>query len=276
LTNFVVRPRDPLEDSQEELLKHKELIILFEAVRYCELYGIDRIRYTKLKQISNNRLASLSLGRETDFGGNFKLFIKKFENEYFHHIELINRIRPDKNTSFIVPNIQKIADLFGKVDLNTLFDEEALVNDPLLMEYEDSYTPIHESDGQPKKEGRIIDLFAPENVYIARYYYKNGHPVFLNPAMADGTTLYVNAIDSDPFYIRTNYLYEKAKNNNKKSRNNNPILISDPWYISSDDNLKLKEDNIQLLLSLGKKIASKDPTRPFKISLEYQGTPAGN
>jgi hypothetical protein len=37
-------------DEDEELKKHRELIILLEAVRYCKTNTVDRIRYAKLKK----------------------------------------------------------------------------------------------------------------------------------------------------------------------------------------------------------------------------------
>jgi hypothetical protein len=276
LTNFVVRPEDPLEDSEEELLRHKELIILFEAVRYCEINHVDRIRYTKLKQISNNTLSRLTQGNEVDFGGNFDLYIKKFEREYLHHIELVKRIKLKRHKTFIIPDIQKIAGLFEKVRLNNLFDEKASLNDALFIEYEDSYIPLHDWEGKPKEEGRIIDLIIPENVYIARYYYKNGHPVFLNPTMGDGKSLSFSAIDSGPFYIGTDYLHKKDSNKDSQFFKNPSILTSDPWCISSNGNIKVTEENVQLLLSLGKEIASKDSKRPFRITLEYKGDSPDN
>jgi hypothetical protein len=53
-------------------------------------------------------------------------------------------------------------------------------------------------------------------------------------------------------------------------------LLSYPWKIyvacDKDKNFQLSEETIQELLAIGKTIASKDRTMPFKIILEYNGS----
>jgi hypothetical protein len=73
LTNFALYTSEDFGDNQaeeydEELKKHKELIILLESVRYCKTNTTDRIRYAKLKRNSNDRLANLTGGKDVDFG----------------------------------------------------------------------------------------------------------------------------------------------------------------------------------------------------------------
>ena len=52
-------------------------------------------------------------------------------------------------------------------------------------------------------------------------------------------------------------------------------LLSIPWKIytarDSDKNFQLSEQTIQEPLTIGKTVASKNETMPFKIILEYNG-----
>jgi hypothetical protein len=276
---FVIRTGDSAEDDEEELKKNKELIILVQAVKYCETEGVDRIRYRKLKQISNDRLAALTRGEEVDFGGNFEVYISKLEKEYEHEIELVKRIRYGKKKTFILPNIQKITNLFKRMRLNNLFDEEAIIKKPIFIEYDDSYWPSVNVGGEQDSDGsysiRLIDAIFQRGVYTARYYYKNGHPVFLKYCERNSSSFDYG--DADPFYKKTNYLYHRDQDY-KNSQDRSSVFTSDEWniqIISSDaENIRLKEENITQLLKLGKCVASGYPTIPFKVILQYEGTPA--
>ncbi len=205
----MVRTSD-LENESEQLKKHPELIILMEAVQYCETLQEDRIRYSKLRQLSNDKLAILTNGESTNFGGSFQIFISRFEKKYENEIDLIECVREGKNKTFIIPNIQKITNLFRRMNLSRLFEEEALINNPIFIEYEDSDLPSEghnvDSDGNPY--WRLIDFTYPPGVYTARYYYKNGHPVFLEPCNPASPFA---KMDPDPFYKKTNYLFQANK-----------------------------------------------------------------
>jgi hypothetical protein len=136
---FVIRTSN-LEDDEEELKKHNELIILVEAVKYCETIGVHRIRYSKLKQISNNKLAALTHGEKVDFGGSFEVYLLQFEKKYQYCVGLIERTKEGGKT-YIVPDVKKIAYLFDKLRLNDLFEEERYIRKPILIEYDDNYLP---------------------------------------------------------------------------------------------------------------------------------------
>ena len=172
---------------------------------------IDRIRYRKLKQISNDRLAALTHGEEVDFGGNFEAYISKFEKKYQHEIELVKRIKDGKKMTFILPNIQRITRMFNKMKLNNLFDEETIIRKPIFMEYDNNYFPpldvTYEKDSDGNYSCRLIDAIFQRGVYTARYYYKNGHPVFLNDVEVDSSS---DKSDPDPFYKKTNYLFSRG------------------------------------------------------------------
>jgi hypothetical protein len=279
---FVIRTGDSAEDDEEELKKNKELIILVQAVKYCETEGVDRIRYRKLKQISNDRLAALTRGEEVDFGGNFEVYISKLEKEYEHEIELVKRIRYGKKKTFILPNIQKITKLFNRMKLNNLFDEEAIIKKPIFIEYDDSFWPSVNVGGEQDSDGnysiRLIDAILQRGVYTARYYYKNGHPVFLKCSERNSSSF--DHGDADPFYKKTNYLYHKDQDyeNSPDNIKMASVFTSDEWNIqmisSDEENIKLKEENITQLLKLGNCVASRHPSIPFKIILQYEGTPA--
>jgi hypothetical protein len=278
MTNFI-RIDDPIADNgEEELAKHKELIILVEAIKYCEIKKVDRIRYTELKKMSNARLATLTHEMETDFGGSFEKSISHFEDE-----KLVERLRKGRKQSFIIPKVKNIESRFKKQKLGKLFEEDALVKDPTFIEYEDDYLPSDKNS-----EGPLLDLLFPD-VYSARYYYRGkNHVVFLNQGAA--SSYYRNGykelrsslglyykIDPDPFYKKSSHLYKRQGHIlSTHNLEDSSALTLDVWNINitspKDDNLKLKEDHMQKLLELGKGIASKDPTKPFRIILEYKGT----
>jgi hypothetical protein len=228
LTKYIVRTGDSAEDDEDELLKHKELIILTQAVEYCETMLTDRIRYRKLRQISNDRLTTLTDGEETDFGGNFEVYLLKFEKEYEHHIGLVKRIRESKKTTFIIPDIPKIIKLFTNFKLHNFFEGEAIIKKPIPIEFDDNYLPSEdrEQDLDGNYTGRLVDYIFPPGVYTARYYYRNGHPVFLNQGIP---TSPFASIDSDPFYKKTNYLYHHYLKSEQKE--GSLIFVSDKLNI---------------------------------------------
>jgi hypothetical protein len=241
-------------DEDEELKKHKELIIRLEAVRYCKSNTVDRIRYAKLKKNSNDKLANLTGGKDVDFGGSFENHIRRFEGE-----GLVERIKDDRRT-FIIPDIGKIGSLFDKFKLKCVLEQNAAK--PIFIEYENSFTP------PIQQEGKLINLIRPPG-YLARYYYKDGHPVFLRQAGPDESGFgFNNYIDPYPFYRKTNYLHKKD------IPKDGAFFASDKWNISAsvpNGYRNLDDESLHRLLKVGKKVASNDLTKPFKITIEYRG-----
>jgi hypothetical protein len=260
LTHFAIYTSED-EDNQveeydeDELNKHKDLIILLESVKYCKTNSKDTIRYAELKRNSNDKLASLTGGRDLDFGGSFEHYIRKFEGE-----GLVERIKDDGKT-FIIPDIGKIGNLFNKFKLKRVLEQHAAK--PIFIEYDDSFSP------PIQQEGLLINLIHPPGVCVARYYYKDGHPVFLRQAGHDESGLgFSNYIDPYPFYRKSNYLYKKDISKDEM------VFASDKWNISAsvpNGYRNLDDESLHRLLKVGKKIASNDLTKPFKLSIEYRG-----
>lgn len=77
-------------------------------------------------------------------------------------------------------------------------------------------------------------------------------------------------------YKLPNHLVKKTHSINEYGSQDSISLLSIPWKIyiafDNDKNFQLSEETIQKLLSVGKSIASKDKTTPFKIILEYNGS----
>jgi hypothetical protein len=172
LTHFALYTSEDFGDNQaeeydedDELKKHKELIILLESVRYCKTNTTDRIQYAKLKRKSNDRLANLTGGEDVDFGGNFEHYIRKFEGEYNGFIGLVERIK-DNGKTFIIPDIGKIGSLFNKFKLKRVLEQNTAK--PIFIEYDDSFSPLDNID--TPHEGMLIHLIHPPGVYLARYY----------------------------------------------------------------------------------------------------------
>jgi hypothetical protein len=243
------------EYDEDELKKHKELIILLESVRYCKTNTTDRIRYAKLKRNSNDRLANLTRGQYVDFGGSFENYIRKLEGE-----GLVERIKNHGKT-FIVPDNGKIGNFLDKFKLKRNLEQYA--SKPIFIEYDDSFSP------PTQQEGKLIHLIHPPGVYLARYYYKDGYPVFLRQVGPDDPGFsFSNYLDPYPFYRNTNYLYKKDISKDET------VFASDKWNISASvpkGYRSLDDETSHRLLKVGKKIASNDLTKPFKLTIEYQG-----
>jgi hypothetical protein len=251
------------------LKKNKELIILLESVKYCKTNTVDRIRYSKLRTFSNEKLANLTGGNDVDFGSSFEHYIRKFEEEYNDEFRgLVKRIK-EKGKSFIIPDVEKIARLFDKFKLRRILEENAI--NPVFVEYDDSFSPIFSTD--IPKEGKLMNLFHPPGVYIARYYYKDGHPVFLQQIRPDRLGFgFSNNIDPYPFYKKTNCLYKRDISKDET------VFASEKWNISvsvPDGYRKPDDESLYKLLKMGKKIASENWAKPFKITIEYQGDSSG-
>ena len=274
MTHFALYPSEYFGDNQaeeydeDELKEHKELIILLESVRYCKTNTTDRVQYAKLKRNSNDKLANLTGGRDTDFGGSFDHYICKFEEGYNRFGGLVVRFK-DKGKTFIIPDIEKIGNLFDKFKLRRVLEENA--TKPIFIEYDDSVSPLFSTffSTDIPREGMLIHLFYPPGVYVARYYYKDGHPVFLQQIRPDESGFgFSNNIDPYPFYKKTNYLYKKDISKDET------VSVSDKWNISAsvpNGYRKLDDESLHRLLKVGKKIASNDWAKPFKITIEYQG-----
>ena len=55
-----------------------------------------------------------------------------------------------------------------------------------------------------------------------------------------------------------------------------PVLITDPWSVymikPKNKNILVTEHSLERLLSIGKSMAASDPTMPFGIAIEVQGS----
>ena len=233
MTHFALYPSEYFgnnrveEYNEDELKKHKELIILLESVRYCKTNTTDRIQYAKLKRKSNDKLANLTGGKDTDFGGSFEHYICKFEGEYNGFKGVVERIK-DKGKTFIIPDIGKIGSLFDKFKLKRVLEQNAAK--PIFIEYDDSVSPLFSTffSTDTPHEGKLMNLIHPPGVYLARYYYKDGHPVFLRQVRPDESGFgFSGHIDPYPFYIKTNYLYKKDISKDET------VFASDKWNISA-------------------------------------------
>jgi hypothetical protein len=98
---------------------------------------------------------------------------------------------------------------------------------------------------------------------------KDGHPVFLRQVRPDDSGFgFSGYIDPYPFYRKTNYLYKKDISKDET------VYVDDKWNISAsvpNGYRNLDDESLYRLLKVGKKIASNDRTKPFKITIEYRG-----
>jgi hypothetical protein len=105
------------------LLRDKKLIVLKAAIDYCYNNEEERVRYLRLKYLSNEILSNLTVGKFTDFGGNFEEMIKVLEGRNGKEA-FLKREKHGSRTTFILPEIQKINKLFEKKGLNFPYDKD--------------------------------------------------------------------------------------------------------------------------------------------------------
>jgi hypothetical protein len=107
-SKYVLRSTsDLLQNSEDKLLKDQGLIILLEATKYIQRNNTARIRYSHLKELSNEKLAYLTRNRETDFGGKFENCIVKFESKLEPAKRFLVREKIRRKESYIIPNYSK-------------------------------------------------------------------------------------------------------------------------------------------------------------------------
>jgi hypothetical protein len=203
----------------------KKLIILIVLEKYCKEKNTKSIRYSQLRELSDDGLTEFTNGRQTNYGGIFENYIRGFENEGY-----LKRDRISSKNSQIIPDISKI---------NSLIDKKYLRNSLDKMNVK-----AYKMNAKPY-EKRLVS----EGLQISGGFY-----------LCDSCSNHlVGSIDYNDDCGLQNY-----------------ILLSIPWkiYIASnnDKNLQLSEPVIQKLLGIGKTIALKDKTMPFKIILEYGGS----
>jgi hypothetical protein len=280
VTKFVIRSSGSIDDNDEELIRDKKLIMLAEAVKYCESNDTNKIRYSELKKLCNQRLSELTLGVETDFGGNFEKYIVYFEEEP-KPTRLLERQR-EGSKSYLIPNIQNIARLFERKNISKSLDERDFFKG-IGYENDEDLGPSVIEGTVPKQVKGIEEMFLTgearkHKLYAVTYYYKNGRPIF-DEFPKSNSSLNNYAKDNAPFYGSSKYKITHPRSAVKMEvnteQNLNCILTSDPWNICllypDDKKRNLQEENIQQLVSIGKVIASYDEAVPFKIIIEYNG-----
>lgn len=101
------------------LLKDRKLIIFAESIKYCREKEVDRIRYTELKVLCNDKLAHLTEGKETDLGGNFEKLLKEIANPINPKNEqFMNRDHISRKKTYLHPNIPLMLSYLDKNRMN--------------------------------------------------------------------------------------------------------------------------------------------------------------
>jgi hypothetical protein len=219
MTKYVIPRLEDIEDIRK-LLDDKRLIILQEAVKYSKEKNVDKIRYSDLKRLCNDRLSDLTDGRETDLGGNFEKYIVDLESNSEPSKSFLKRYKQSTRKSFIIPDIPKIINLLEKMDLNNFVKTIVECKEPYgAFSLQDSLT------------------------YSPLTYSSPGYGTFI--AIDDDIRKSAAVYTSNSLNIYTNY--------------------------PKDKRFRLNDEDIQQLQLLGKAIASRDKSKPFKVILEYMG-----
>jgi len=131
MTNF-------FEIDKKALVNDKKLIILQEILRHNDnANAAESMRYSSVRNWCNDRLAELTEGRETDFGGSFENLIKKLEGRDDPDEKFLVRIKKGKKKTYLMPNIPKIIDYLQRKRQNTFLtphDQDFQVNQELLRQ----------------------------------------------------------------------------------------------------------------------------------------------
>lgn len=270
---FITRAgRSSIHENEEELLKDRKLILPLECVKYCTKDETDRMRYTQLKKLSNNKLADLTGGQETDMGGTFEKYIVEFESTDEPDIRLVERQKIRHKESYIIPNIQRIRNYFEKRNLINLIDENPTSFKAVESgSYENEKMSSVLVMGEMPEDNNQAHIVRKHKLYTVSYYYENGKPVFVeghNGWQKDPAPFYEESTYMPPFKITKQLHFAK-------DMIISPVLITDPWSVSliqpKHKNILVNEENLERLLSIGKNIVSSDPTMPLGIAIEYNG-----
>jgi hypothetical protein len=275
MTHYVFVTRsdsNSIHDNEENLIRNKKLIILIEAIKYCEKNGIDRLRYTDLKNLSNNKLASLTEGQQTDFGGSFDKYIIEFESLDDPVKRFVERQKKRRKESYIIPNTQKIKNALARKGLSNLIDEDPYsLKGVKTSENKNGRLSCVIRIGQIPDDINEIHIEREHKLYKASYYYENGRPVFVEDD--DGWEK-----DPAPFYEDDNTCGFKVTEQISfaKCMKVTPVFISDPWKIHlvqpENKNILLMDRSIKQLLSIGESIISHDPGTSLGLAIEYSGS----
>ena len=261
-----------IHDNEKELLRDRRLIPLLECIKYCTRSRTDRIRYTQLKNLCNDKLADLTGGQETDMGGSFEKYIVKSESKDKPNNRLVERQKIRHKESYVIPNIQTIRNYFTKRNLINLIDET-----PTYFKAVESRNCENEKMSSSLVVGEIPEdknkapIVRKHKLHTVSYYYENGKPVFVEDH---------NGCEKDPapFYTDDNYMSAFKVTEHiriAKDMTVSPVLVTDPWTIHlirpKNKNIRVNEESLERLLSIGKDIISSDPTMPLGIAIEYNG-----
>ena len=251
---FVTRASgNSIHDNEEELLKHKKLIILLESIKYCTKNKIDRIRYGQLKNRSNDKLTNLTHGKDTDMGGSFEKYIVEFESTDDPAKRLVERQKIKHKESYIIPNIQGVRNYFEKRNLLNLIDDNSTsLKAAKIRNYENEKISCELVIGEIPEDKDKAPTERKHRLYTVSYYYENGKPVFVQAD--DGREK-----DPAPFYEGENSLpafMGTERIRFEKDMTVSPVLITDPWSVymikPKNKNILVTEHSLERLLSIGK------------------------
>ena len=184
MTKYIIPKLEFIEDIRK-LLADRKLIILQEAVKYCKGKNVDKIRYTHLKKLCNDRLSDLTAGYQTDFGGSFEKYIIDLESNSEPAKSFLNRYKQKPGKSFIIPDISKIINLLNRKHLNNLVE-------------------TIESSKEPYGAMSLIDM--PTGYSAVGYYFAQDEDNIGKSAAAVYTTNTLNIYTTHPedksFHLR--------------------------------------------------------------------------
>jgi hypothetical protein len=89
-----------------------------ELAKYHKENNDESIRYSQLRDLSDQRLNEFSSGFQTNYGGAFEIYIKEFEKQGY-----LRRVKKSPGKTLITPYISKIEGFLDKKRLKNSFDK---------------------------------------------------------------------------------------------------------------------------------------------------------
>lgn len=111
-------------DENSVLLRDKRLIVLREALWYCEDNNVKEIQYSELKRLCDESLELITDKKQTDMGGSFNVILTRLEGIHDVKKRYLRRDKRSSKRSSIIPDIAKIRMLLESKALIELKKDE--------------------------------------------------------------------------------------------------------------------------------------------------------
>ena len=138
--------------NKDELIENKELILFIEALTFCQTNNTKYVKYATLRGLCNEKLAQLTSGERTEFGGSFESMIKRLSDpSTATNKRFFTRTRSEytRKDSRIYPNMDLIRSELRRKKLISYLDSDRRII---------SYTEVSKRLGENVKISETLRL----------------------------------------------------------------------------------------------------------------------